>query len=74
MTSAMASRLVEFHTKMNALDDDIFNITTEALDRVEKDFDGLVIVMKASTLARVRICSWWLWPRNKGCGTLSRAR
>ncbi|MDP1716039.1 MAG: 3-hydroxyacyl-CoA dehydrogenase/enoyl-CoA hydratase family protein [Anaerolineales bacterium] len=35
--------LVEFHTKMNALDDDIFNITTEALDRVETDFDGLVI-------------------------------
>lgn len=35
--------LVEFHTKMNALDDDIFTITTEALDRVEKDFDGLVI-------------------------------
>ena len=35
--------LVEFHTKMNALDDDIFNITTEALDRVENDFDGLVI-------------------------------
>ncbi len=35
--------LVEFHTKMNALDEDIFNITTEALDRVEKDFDGLVI-------------------------------
>jgi len=35
--------LVEFHTKMNALDDDIFAITTEALDRVENDFDGLVI-------------------------------
>lgn len=35
--------LVEFHTKMNALDDDIFAITSEALDRVEKDFDGLVI-------------------------------
>ena len=35
--------LVEFHTKMNALDDDIFDITTEALDRVENDFDGLVI-------------------------------
>jgi 3-hydroxyacyl-CoA dehydrogenase len=34
---------VEFHTKMNALDDDIFNITIEALDRVEKDFEGLVI-------------------------------
>ena len=28
---------------MNALDDDIFAITTEALDRVENDFDGLVI-------------------------------
>ncbi len=35
--------LVEFHTKMNALDDDIFAITTEALGRVENDFDGLVI-------------------------------
>ncbi|MBI5353858.1 MAG: enoyl-CoA hydratase/isomerase family protein [Chloroflexi bacterium] len=35
--------LVEFHTKMNALDEDIFTITSEALDRVEKDFDGLVV-------------------------------
>ncbi|HET7142690.1 MAG TPA: 3-hydroxyacyl-CoA dehydrogenase/enoyl-CoA hydratase family protein, partial [Anaerolineales bacterium] len=35
--------LVEFHTKMNALDDDIFGMASEALDRVEKDFDGLVI-------------------------------
>lgn len=35
--------LVEFHTKMNALDDDIFNIAIEALDRVERDFEGLVI-------------------------------
>jgi 3-hydroxyacyl-CoA dehydrogenase len=34
---------VEFHTKMNALDDDIFNITLEALDRTESEFDGLVI-------------------------------
>jgi len=34
---------VEFHTKMNALDDDIFAITLEALDRVETDFLGLVI-------------------------------
>ena len=34
---------VEFHTKMNALDDDIFNICVEALKRVEKDFAGLVI-------------------------------
>lgn len=35
--------LVEFHTKMNALDDDISAIVTEALDRLETDFDGLVI-------------------------------
>lgn len=34
---------VEFHTKMNALDDDIFNITLEALDRAESEFEGLVI-------------------------------
>jgi 3-hydroxyacyl-CoA dehydrogenase len=35
--------LVEFHTKMNALDDDIFAIASEALDRLDTDFDGLVI-------------------------------
>ncbi len=35
--------LVEFHTKMNALDDDIFEIVNEALNRAETDFDGLVI-------------------------------
>jgi len=34
---------LEFHTKMNALDDDIMNMATEAYDRLEKDFDGLVI-------------------------------
>jgi 3-hydroxyacyl-CoA dehydrogenase len=34
---------VELHTKMNALDDDIFNMIELALDRVEMDFDGLVI-------------------------------
>jgi len=43
--------LVEFHTKMNALDDDIFNITVEALDRVEKDFDGLVIGSEADNFS-----------------------
>jgi 3-hydroxyacyl-CoA dehydrogenase len=42
---------VEFHTKMNALDDDIFNITIEALDRVEKDFDGLVIGNEADNFS-----------------------
>jgi 3-hydroxyacyl-CoA dehydrogenase len=35
--------LLEFHTKMNALDQDIFNMMNEALDRTEKDFDGLVV-------------------------------
>jgi 3-hydroxyacyl-CoA dehydrogenase len=35
--------LVEFHTKANALDDDIFAITLEALDRAETEFDGVVI-------------------------------
>ncbi len=43
--------LVEFHTKMNALDDDIFAITTEALDRAEKDFDGLVIGNEADNFS-----------------------
>ena len=43
--------LVEFHTKMNALDDDIFAITTEALDRVENDFDGLVIGSEADNFS-----------------------
>ncbi len=43
--------LVEFHTKMNALDDDIFNITLEALDRVEREFDGLVIGNEAENFS-----------------------
>jgi 3-hydroxyacyl-CoA dehydrogenase len=34
---------VEFHTKMNALDDDIFEMVREGLDCVESDFDGLVV-------------------------------
>ena len=34
---------VEFHTKMNSLDDDIMNIANEAFERLEKDFDGLVL-------------------------------
>jgi 3-hydroxyacyl-CoA dehydrogenase len=43
--------LVEFHTKMNALDDDIFNIVIEALDRVERDFEGLVIGSEAENFS-----------------------
>ncbi len=34
---------VEFHTKMNSLDEDIFNMIDEGLNRAEKEFDGLVI-------------------------------
>jgi 3-hydroxyacyl-CoA dehydrogenase len=34
---------VEFHTKVNALDDDIFNMILEAQDRVLTDFEGMVI-------------------------------
>jgi 3-hydroxyacyl-CoA dehydrogenase len=34
---------VEFHTKVNALDDDIFNMIIEAQDRTLSDFNGLVI-------------------------------
>ncbi len=34
---------VEFHTKVNALDDDIFNMMLKGLDLAEKDLEGLVI-------------------------------
>ncbi|MDH3944079.1 MAG: 3-hydroxyacyl-CoA dehydrogenase/enoyl-CoA hydratase family protein, partial [Anaerolineae bacterium] len=34
---------VEFHTKMNAIDGDIGLMINEGLDRVAKDFEGLVI-------------------------------
>ncbi|KAB2903815.1 MAG: 3-hydroxyacyl-CoA dehydrogenase/enoyl-CoA hydratase family protein [Anaerolineae bacterium] len=35
--------LLEFHTKMNALDDDIIKMGFKALERLDSDFDGLVI-------------------------------
>ena len=35
--------LVEFHTKMNSLDEDISKIIMEGLDRTEREFEGLVI-------------------------------
>ncbi len=34
---------LELHTKMNTLDEDIFNMVDRALDRVAVEFDGLVI-------------------------------
>jgi 3-hydroxyacyl-CoA dehydrogenase len=43
--------LVEFHTKMNALDDDIFEIVNEALNRAETDFDGLVVGSEADNFS-----------------------
>jgi 3-hydroxyacyl-CoA dehydrogenase len=43
--------LVEFHTKMNALDDDIFEIVSEALDRAETEFEGLVIGSQADNFS-----------------------
>jgi 3-hydroxyacyl-CoA dehydrogenase len=42
--------LLEFHTKMNSLDEDIFNMMTEALDRLD-DFDGLVIGNEADNFS-----------------------
>ena len=42
---------VDFHTKMNALDDDIFAIVTEAFDRLENDFDGLVVSTQADNFS-----------------------
>jgi 3-hydroxyacyl-CoA dehydrogenase len=42
---------LEFHTKMNALDDDIMNMADEAFERVEKDFDGLVLGNEAENFS-----------------------
>jgi 3-hydroxyacyl-CoA dehydrogenase len=35
--------LLEFHSKANAIDDDVLNLTHAALDEVERNFQGLVI-------------------------------
>jgi 3-hydroxyacyl-CoA dehydrogenase len=42
--------LLEFHTKMNSLDDDVFTMMIEALDRLD-DFDGLVIGNEADNFS-----------------------
>jgi 3-hydroxyacyl-CoA dehydrogenase len=42
---------LEFHTKMNALDEDIMNMAIEAFDRLESDFDGLVIGNEAENFS-----------------------
>ncbi len=36
---------------MNALDDDIFDVTIEALDRLDTEFDGLVIGNEADNFS-----------------------
>ena len=42
---------LEFHTKLNTLDEDIMNMTVEAFDRLETDFDGLVIGNEAENFS-----------------------
>ena len=42
---------VEFHTKMNALDDDIFTMLQESLDMAETEFAGLVIGNEAENFS-----------------------
>ncbi len=42
---------LEFHTKMNALDEDIMNMAVEAFNRLETDFDGLVIGNEAENFS-----------------------
>jgi len=42
---------VEFHTKMNTLDADIFNIIQQGLETAETDFEGLVIGNEADNFS-----------------------
>jgi 3-hydroxyacyl-CoA dehydrogenase len=42
---------LEFHTKMNTLDVDIFNLIQEGLERVTADFEGLVIGNEAENFS-----------------------
>ena len=42
---------LEFHTKVNALDDDIFNMCEQALERISTDFDGMVIGNEAENFS-----------------------
>jgi 3-hydroxyacyl-CoA dehydrogenase len=40
-----------FHTKMNALDDDIMSMAVETMKRLESDFDGLVVGSEAENFS-----------------------
>jgi 3-hydroxyacyl-CoA dehydrogenase len=43
--------LVEFHTKMNSLDEDILTMIQEGLDIVDNDFEGMVIGNEADNFS-----------------------
>lgn len=43
--------MLEFHTKMNAFDDDILNMAESALERLATDFDGLVVGTEAENFS-----------------------
>jgi 3-hydroxyacyl-CoA dehydrogenase len=42
---------LEFHTKMNALDDDIMNMANEAFERLQTDFEGLILGNEAENFS-----------------------
>jgi 3-hydroxyacyl-CoA dehydrogenase len=42
---------LEYHTKMNALDEDIMNMSLEAFECLDKDFDGLIIGNEAENFS-----------------------
>jgi len=42
---------LEFHTKMNTLDEDIMNMSLEAYERLDRDFEGLVIGNEAENFS-----------------------
>jgi 3-hydroxyacyl-CoA dehydrogenase len=42
---------LEFHTKMNSLDEDIMNMTIETFEHLDKDFDGLVVGNEAENFS-----------------------
>ena len=41
----------EFHTKMNAIDDEMIGLINEACDMVEKDFEGMVVANQGTNFS-----------------------
>ncbi len=57
--------LLEFHTKMNALDDNIIEVARTALDEVEKNFVGMVIGNQGEHFsAGANVVGIWLLAEN----------